>query len=75
VQGKRPLDRLGQAVDGNHDVLADLAAALRGDRDRDPVAPAPQGRHRGGHGRGVQRTRLLGEHLDQLVPEQAGLFA
>ena len=75
MQGKRPLDRLGQAVDGNHDVLADLAATLGGDGDRDAVAPAPEAGDLAAPIGYVKADRVLVEHLDQLVPEQAGLFA
>ena len=61
----RRADEVGQALDRDRDVLAELAAVLGGDGERDAVAPAPQ-RARVAGGRGDQDgPGPRGEHLAQ----------
>ena len=69
----RAVDRSLQAVDGNHDVLRHLAAALRGDGNRRAVAPAPQRADLLEVGRGVDEYGVLVSDLGQLVVDTGRL--
>src|SRR5207244_8765179 len=73
----RDLERLAcdvaQAVERDGDVLAERAAALREDRERDAAAPAPELRDvRRRLGR-VHGDSVLGERLLQLARDAARL--
>ena len=59
------LDRLGEPVERDDDVLADLAAALGLDRERDAVAPAPERATRPALS-APDGERVLAERLQQL---------
>src|SRR3954469_9534277 len=73
ADGQRLADRLGEALDGHDDVLADLPAALRADRERDAVAPAPQRVDLARGARRDDRQRSLAERLHQLALHALGL--
>ncbi len=60
-------DNLAQALDRNHDVLADLAATLRGHGQRHAVPPAPELGDLATLGRSMDRERPMSERLGQLL--------
>ena len=63
---KRRLDPLLEAIERHDDVLADLAAERRLDRQRDSVAPAPQRLDRGALLRRENRVGAVGERFFDL---------
>src|SRR5207248_354871 len=70
---ERPLDGLGESVQRDDDVLADLAAALRRHRDRHALAPAPERGYLYRRGRHVERLGAVGERLTELGLEPTRL--
>src|SRR5947209_4216521 len=70
----RLLDRLPEPVDRDHDVLAHLATALRGDRVRRAVTPAPQGVDLAGVSGPVDEERVLAQSLGQLLVDAPRLL-
>src|SRR5439155_218773 len=71
---ERLLDRLPEAVEGDDDVLADLAAAARAHGDRDAVAPAPEFRDRRRLRRRMHGERALAENLHKILAQALGLL-
>src|SRR3954453_17722156 len=66
---ERPLDCLPQALEGHHDVLAELAAMPSGHGKGDAVAPAPDRPGRVLVGRCVDAEGPGPQHLDRLVAD------
>src|SRR5262245_59524952 len=67
------VDRLGEPVEGNDDVLAHLAAMQRGHGDRDPVAPTPERFDLACRGRSGKTQGAGSENLDDFGAEPRGL--